>query len=93
MGKITKKQLLEEAEKQTKILKGLKVWLRNSISLSTIAMVIAYFGIRRSGVSFTFGLIGVIMAVLCIISAFLINLGIRNGKQNVEKILCRVDRM
>lgn len=87
MNNAKKKLLLDEAEKQTKAINNLKKWLRHSIGLSTITMVIAYFGIKGNGIIFTLGVIGIILTVICLAAAFLINLGIRNGKNNIEKIL------
>lgn len=82
-----KKMLINEADKQAKALKNLRKWLRNCIAFSTIGLVIAFWGIKGLGVKFILGVIGIIVMVICIIVAIIINMGIKNGEQNVKKIL------
>lgn len=93
MSNTNKRVLLDEAEKQTKEIRKLKKWLRNSIGLSTITLVIAYFGISGSGFRFICGVLGVILTIFFICSAFIINLGIRNAGRNVEKILGTAEKI
>ena len=71
-----KKLLIDEADKQVKVLKNLKKWLRNFMGFSTIGLVIACWGIQGTTLQFAFGIIGII-----------INMGIKNGEKNVKKIL------
>ncbi|WP_234122264.1 hypothetical protein [Clostridium hydrogenum] len=82
-----KKQIMHEAEMQSKLLKNLSKWSRNVMVLSSIGIVLAYYGLSRSGVKFTFGIFGAVFAAVCAIVFFLINLGIRNGKRNVNDML------
>lgn len=82
-----KKQMLTEADMQTKTIKKLEKWLRNTIASSTIGFVISYWGMQGSGIRFFFGVIGIITTIISVIAALIINMGIRNGKKNVEKIL------
>lgn len=82
-----KKMLINEADKQAKALKNLRKWLRNCIAFSTIGLVIAFWGIKGLGVKFVLGVTGIIVMVICIIVAIIINMGIKNGEQNVKKIL------
>ncbi|MDO5516884.1 MAG: hypothetical protein Q4F66_04970 [Clostridium sp.] len=93
MSNTNKRVLLDEAEKQTKEVENLKKWLRNSIGFSTITMVIAYFGITGFGFRFICGVLGVVLTIFFICSAFIINLGIRNGRRNVEKILGTAEKI
>lgn len=92
MNIIKKKQLLAEAKMQTKALENLKKWFRNFIGFSTIGLVITYYGIQGSGVRFAFGIFGIITIIVCILAAIIINMGIKNGKLNVEKILELAER-
>lgn len=93
MSNTNKRILLDEAEKQAKEIENLKKWLRNSIAFSTITMVVAYFGITGFGFRFIFGVLGIILTLVFIVSALIINLGIRNGRRNVEKILGRAEKI
>lgn len=84
MNKSQKNKLIIEADLQTKEINKLKIWLRNVISTSTIGFVITIFGMQKSNLWFV---IGIIVTILSAIIAITINMGIKNGKLNVEKIL------
>lgn len=88
MNKAQKSKLILEADLQTKEINKLKIWLKNSITVSTIGFVIALFGMQKSNWWFV---IGSIATVLSVIVAIIINMGIKNGKLNVEKILRLID--
>lgn len=92
MSNKEKNKMLNEAHMQTKALKKLEKWLRNSIAFSTVSFVIAYWGVQGENIRFTLGIISSIFTLLSVISAIIINLGIRNGKRNVEKIFKLVER-
>jgi hypothetical protein len=91
MNKKDKKRLIYEAEKQTQEVKNLKRWIRKSIGLSSITMIIAYFGIKSSGLLTTFGIIGIVLTIIFVIAAIFINMGIKNGQKNIKKILSIVE--
>ena len=82
-----KKQMMYEAEMQNKMLKNLSKWFTNIMALSTIGIVLAYYGLSRSGFKFAFGIFGAIITVISVIACLLINLAIRNGRKNVNHIL------
>ena len=82
-----KMQMLDEANKQTKALSKLGKWLKNIKMISTIFFIISYWGLTGSDLRFVFGVMGLISTIVCIIFAIVVNLGIKNGKRNVEKIL------
>ena len=82
-----KKQMMYEAEMQNKMLLNLSKWFRNAMILSSIGVVIAYYGLTGSGAKFAFGIFGILFTVICFIACILINLGIRNGRKNVTHIL------
>lgn len=84
MNKSQKNKLIIEADLQTKEINKLKIWLRNVIAISTIGFVITIFGMQKSNFWFV---IGIIVTILSTIIAITINMGIKNGKLNVEKIL------
>lgn len=82
-----KKQMVYEAEKQSKLLKNLSRWSRNVMGVSSIGVVVAYYGLSHSGIKFALGVFGVLFTVICTIACLLINLAIRNGTRNVNNIL------
>lgn len=87
-----KKQMMYEANMQNKMLVNLSKWFRNIMTLSSIGVVIAYYGLSGSGVKFAFGIFGVLFTVICVIACLLINLGIRNGRKNVNHILKLINK-
>jgi divalent metal cation (Fe/Co/Zn/Cd) transporter len=87
-----KKQMVYEAEKQSKLLKNLAKWSRNVMGLSSIGVVVAYYGLSHSGIKFALGVFGVLFTVICVIACLLINLAIRNGRRNVNHILEMVSK-
>ena len=83
----TRAQQLKEIEFQTQMLNNLKKWIRNLIILSSIGIILAYWGLgAQSKMPFTvFGVVGVIIisVILCVV----IGLGIKRGKENIDKII------
>ena len=85
----TRVQQLKEIEFQTKMLDNLKKWIRNLIILSSIGIILAYWGLSvQSKMPFTvFGVIGVIITVVSVVLCVVIGLGMKRGKENVDKII------
>lgn len=85
----TRTQQLKEIEFQTQMLNNLKKWIRNLIVLSSIGIILAYWGLgTQSKMPFTvFGVVGVIITIISAILCVVIGLGIKRGRANVDKIL------
>lgn len=85
----TKTQQLKEIEFQTKMLNNLKKWIRNLIIISSIGIVLAYWGFAvQSKMPFTIlGVVGIIITVVSVILCVVIGLGMKRGKENVDKII------
>ena len=85
----TKTQQLKEIEFQTKMLNNLKKWIRNLIIISSIGIVLAYWGLAvHSKMPFTIlGVVGIIITVVSVILCVVIGLGMKRGKENVDKII------
>ena len=81
---LTKQQLLDEAQQQKKALAMMGRWRNGLFVLTTTLMVLAVFGFRKSVVM---GVVAVALAVVSFVLLLLVNLSIRNGHRNVEKIL------
>ena len=85
----TKTQQLKEIEFQTKMLNNLKKWIRNLIIISSIGIVLAYWGLAvQSKMPFTIlGVVGIIITVVSVILCVVIGLGMKRGKENVDQII------
>ena len=84
----TRAQQLKEIEFQTQMLNNLKKWIRNLIILSSIGIILAYWGLgAQSKMPFTFGVVGVIITIISVILCVVIGLGIKRGKENIDKII------
>ena len=81
------KELSIEASLQAKEIKKLEKWLRMFLSVSSIFLVIAYWGMQGEGTRFAVGVTGVVFTVICILLAAVINLGIKKGRANVRRML------
>lgn len=87
MNAIEKKRLLKEAEMQTQALKKIRVWKMIAIAISTIGVALAYAGMAGQNQSIFLGILGIIVIIVSIGCAILFNLGLKNGRRNVEKML------
>lgn len=87
MNAIEKKRLLKEAEMQTQALKKIRVWKMIAIAISTIGVALAYAGMAGQNQSIFIGILGIIVIIVSIGCAILFNLGLKNGRRNVEKML------
>ena len=74
MKELTKAQLLDEAKAQTNALKTIKRWL-------------IYAGFAGAAKHTALGVTGIILTVLSVTAAIVINLGLKKGGRNVERIL------
>ena len=84
---LTKAQLLDEARKQKRALSVMGRWRNWLFILTTCFGVLAACGLRQSGVLFALGVTCVVLTVLCFLALLLVNLSIRNGHRNVERLL------
>ena len=84
---LTKEQLLDEARKQKQALSLMGRWRNWLFILTTCFMVVAAFGLQKNGPAFVLGIVAVVLAVLCFVLLLLVNLSIRNGHRNVERLL------
>lgn len=78
---------LDEAQKQKEALKTIGMW-RKFLFLLTISLItFAVFGLWNGGGLFIGGIVAAILGVLCFLLTCVVDLSIRNGHRNVEKIL------
>ncbi len=81
------KELTVEASLQAKEIKKLEKWLRMFLSVSSIFLVTAYWGIQGKGLRFVAGVTGIILTAACFLLAAVINLGIKKGRENIRRML------
>lgn len=91
MNAIEKKRMMMEAEMQLKALKKINKWKLGAISFSTIGVALTYAGMAGDSRHIYLGILGIICIIAGIVAALLLNLGLRNGRRNVEKILNVMD--
>ena len=88
MAALSKKELLEEAKKQSEALERISRWRPYSMVLSAIGVVVAYMGFTGNAQHrIAIGVTGVIVLLIGVAFAVVCNLGIRTGRENVERIL------
>ena len=84
---LTKAQAIEEARMQKKALATMGTWRLALLFITTCFAVLAFFGIQTGAGWFVPGVIAAVLAGISLLLAFIVNLSIRNGHRNVEKIL------
>lgn len=84
---LNKEQALDEARRQKAALEAIGGWRRVLFIAAATFLVLAVFGLRQSGVLFGLGVGAAIAAAISCIAMLVVNLSIRNGHRNVERIL------
>ena len=87
MNAAEKNRLSKEAEMQIHSLHRIGVWRTIAIAFSTLGVAITYAGLAGRNQSIFLGILGIILIIVSVCFAIVFNLGIKNGKRNVEKIL------
>ncbi len=87
-----KKRMMKEAEMQIKALKKIDKWKLGAIAFSTIGVALTYAGMAGDSRHLFLGILGIILIIVSMAAAFLLNLGLRNGRRNIEKILNAVEK-
>ncbi len=84
---LTREQALDEARHQKEALTTIGTWRRVLFLATDLLVVLAIFGIQSSGVAFGLGIAAAVAAAISGLAMFTVNLSIRNGHRNVERIL------
>lgn len=92
MNAMEKKRMMKEAELQLKALKKINIWKLIAIAFSTIGVAVTYAGLAGQSRHIFLGILGIVTILVSMLAALLLNLGLRNGRKNVEKILNIVDK-
>ena len=88
---LNREQALDEARKQKAALETIGGWRRILFIVTSALLVLAVFGLRQSGVFFVLGIAAAVAAAISCITMFVVNLSIRNGHRNVERILASLN--
>lgn len=91
MNAVQKRNILIEAQMQLNALKKINLWKNIAIAISTLGVATVYAGIAGFGHCLFLSVLGVIIIISGLSGALVLNLGIRNGKRNVEKMLAALD--
>ena len=93
MAELSKKELLEEAKKQSEALERISRWRTYSMVLSALGVAVAYMGFTGSAKHhIAIGAAGIVVLLIGMAFAIVCNLGIRTGRENVERILNAAER-
>lgn len=92
MNVTERRRLSQEAALQTKALGQIEGWKKIALALSAVGVAFTYAGYAGQIPHIFFGIFGIILIIAGTGSAVVLNLGIRNGKRNVEKILGLLER-
>lgn len=84
---LTREQAIDEAKRQKEALTTIGKWRRILFLVTSVFVVLAAFGLRSCGVTFGLGIAAAVIAAISCIAMFAVNLSIRNGHRNVERIL------
>ena len=87
MNTTEKIRLSNETHMQLKALKKIEVWKNIAVALSTLGVALTYAGMAGNSHNLFLGIPGVIIILAGLISALILNLGLKNGRRNVKKML------
>ena len=82
-----KNNIIREAQQQTAALKKISRWKMIAMAVSTLGVALAYAGFAGSIQSPPLGVLGVAVTVIAAGAALIFNLGLKNGRRNVTKML------
>ena len=86
MSETKKEFLIREAKMQAQALRRLGIWKRAALSLMVIGGLSAYTGFVTDP-NIVRGVFGILTAAVSGMAAYMITLGSRRGKKNVDHIL------
>lgn len=84
---LSREQALDEARRQKEALRKIGGWRRCLFLLSASLFAVAVFGLTSGGAYFTLGVIAAVAAAVGVLLTCVVDLSIRNGHRNVERIL------
>ena len=92
MSNAEKKRLSQEAAMQTKALRRINLWKNIAIAISALGVGLLYAGLSGMDRNLFFIIPGITIMVIGVISALVLNLGLKNGRRNVQAILNAISK-
>ena len=87
MNALEKDHLFIETNMQIKALRKISAWKRIAMLISAIGVAVAYAGIAGSPSRPFLGILGILLTFVGAAAAVIMNLGLKNGRRNVEKMI------
>lgn len=87
MNAVEKNRLSQEIKMQTNALRRISRWRMLALALSTSGVALTYAGFSGESSRLLFGIPGILMIAAGALGAIILNLGLKNGRRNVEKML------
>lgn len=87
MNACEKEHLLTETNMQIKALKKINEWKRIAMIVIAIGVAVAYAGIAGSPSRLFLSIPGILLTFAGVAFAAVANLGLKNGRKNVEKMI------
>lgn len=84
--KLTREQLVDEANKETLAIQRLMIWQRLGYSAVALGVLFGWWGFYSSG-GMVIGVIGIVILVLGVIVSLILYTGIANGRKNVRALM------
>lgn len=92
MDAAQKRSLSKEAEMQLAALKTISRWKTLSLAISAVGVAITYASFAGTERKLFLGIFGILVIIIGVICALILNLGLKNGRRNVEKILDAIEQ-
>lgn len=83
--------LSQEAKLQKQALKRIATWKNIAIAVSTIGFALLYAGAAGAEQNTILCVLGVIILAVSLFCGLILNLGLKNGRRNVEKIMAVIE--
>lgn len=84
-----KQSYIQEIKYQKQMLQNLQRWLRNLVIFSSISLVLIILG---PSVHPILKIIGFVSMIVSIIGCLVVGLGLKNGKDNVNKMIDQIEK-
>ncbi len=87
MNALEKENLIIEANMQMTALHKINGWRKLAMTASGIGMAVAYAGLSGTPSHLFPGILGIVIMIAGFGAAAVCNLGLKNGRRNVEKMI------
>ncbi|MBQ6636515.1 MAG: hypothetical protein IJH81_09185 [Lachnospiraceae bacterium] len=89
----SRQMLIEEARKQSEALRSISRWRSISFIFAAVGAALIYGGVVRTAMRTPLIAAGAVITAFGLAAAVVCDMGIRNGRKNVEKILDAAEKM